>query len=152
VARPAPEPQPLGYLLHAQNQAEGGIDVQLAVALDTPEHRLRKARPSEISRTSFRHQYWTVAQMVTQHAVGGCNLQSGDLIGTGTISGPTASEAGALVELSRGGTQPITLAGTGEQRAFLHDGDTVLLQGWCERPGAARIGFGECRGTVLPAL
>ena len=90
--------------------------------------------------------------MLTQHTLGGCNLQAGDLCGTGTISGPTPAEAGALVELSVGGTQPITLTGTGEQRAFLHDGDAVILGGWCERAGAARIGFGECRGTVLPPL
>ena len=89
---------------------------------------------------------------MTQHTVGGCNLQPGDLCGTGTISGPTAPEAGALVELSVGGTQPIALGGTNESRAFLHDGDTVILGGWRERAGAARIGFGECRGTVLPAV
>ena len=78
-------------------------------------------------------------------------LQPGDLLGTGTISGPTPAEAGAMVELSRGGTQAITLAGTGETRTFLQDGDTVVLRGWCEKPGAARVGFGECRGQVLPA-
>ena len=90
--------------------------------------------------------------MVAQHTVGGCDLQPGDLLGTGTISGPTPAEAGAMVELSRGGREPVTLAGTGEQRGFLEDGDTVILRGWCEKPGAARIGFGECRGTVLPAV
>jgi fumarylacetoacetase len=90
--------------------------------------------------------------MVTQHTVGGCNLQSGDLLGTGTISGPTPTEAGAMVELSQGGRQTLTLAGTGETRTFLEDGDTVILRGWCEAPGAVRIGFGECRGTVLPAV
>ncbi|ODS63861.1 MAG: hypothetical protein ABS38_10750 [Acidovorax sp. SCN 68-22] len=83
--------------------------------------------------------------------MGGCNLQSGDLLGTGTISGPTQAEAGAIVELSLGGTRPLTLAGTGEERRFLEDGDAVVLRGWCEAPGAARIGFGECRGRVLPA-
>ena len=88
--------------------------------------------------------------MVTQYTVGGCNLQSGDLLGTGTISGPAPEEAGAMVELSMGGTQPLTLTGTGEQRRFLEDGDAVVLRGWCEAPGAARIGFGECRGMVLP--
>ena len=92
----------------------------------------------ELSRTSFRHQYWTLAQMVTQHTVGGCNLQSGDLLGTGTISGPTPAEAGAMVELSQGGRQAILFAGTGETRTFLEDGDTVILRGWCEAPGAAQ--------------
>jgi fumarylacetoacetase len=151
VERPAPEPQPLAYLDSAANRASGGIDVQLTVCIESAQHRAAGLPPAEVSRTNFRHQYWTIAQMVTQHTVGGCNLQPGDLLGTGTISGPTAAEAGALVELSRGGTQPITLAGTNETRAFLHDGDTVALRGWCEKPGAARIGFGECRGQVLPA-
>lgn len=149
--RPAPEPQPLPYLEHPANRAAGGIDVQLTVSIDTEATRAAGKAPSEVSRTSFKHQYWTVAQMVAQHTVGGCNLQSGDLIGTGTISGPTASEAGAIVELSRGGTAPITLAATGEQRTFLLDGDAVILRGWCEREGAARIGFGSCEGRILPA-
>jgi fumarylacetoacetase len=151
VERPAPEPQPLAYLDGAANRALGGIDVQLTVGIASAQHRAQGLDAAEVSRTSFRHQYWTVAQMVTQHTVGGCNLQPGDLLGTGTISGPTALEAGALVELSRGGQQSITLAGTGEQRTFLADGDTVILRGWCEAPGAARIGFGTCQGTVLPA-
>ncbi len=149
--RPAPEPQPLPYLEHPANRAAGGVDVQLTVSIDTEATRAAGKAPSQVSRTSFRHQYWTVAQMVTQHTVGGCNLQSGDLVGTGTISGPTPSEAGAIVELSRGGTAPITLAATGEQRTFLQDGDAVILRGWCEAPGAARIGFGTCEGRVLPA-
>jgi fumarylacetoacetase len=152
VERPAPEPQPLAYLDNAANRAAGGVDVQLAVSIESAQHRACGMAPAEVSRTSFRHQYWTIAQMVTQHTVGGCNLQPGDLLGTGTISGPTPSEAGAMVELSRGGTQAITLAGTGETRTFLQDGDTVALRGWCEKPGAARIGFGECRGQVLPAV
>jgi fumarylacetoacetase len=150
--RPAPEPQPLPYLEDEHNRAEGGIDVRLSVAIGSRLQRARGVKPSEVSSTSFRHQYWTPAQMLTQHTVGGCNLQSGDLIGTGTISGPTPGEAGAIVELSRGGTQPITLAHTQEQRAFLQDGDEVILSGWCEAAGAVRIGFGSCRGEVLPAL
>ena len=90
--------------------------------------------------------------MLAQHTIGGCNLRSGDLMGTGTISGPTPEQAGALVELSVGGTRPLLLPGTGETRHFLEDGDSVAIKGWCEKPGAARIGFGECRGEVLPAL
>lgn len=150
--RPAPEPQPLTYLDNAANRTAGGLDVQLTVSIESAQHRARGLASAEVSRTSFRHQYWTIAQMVTQHTVGGCNLQPGDLLGTGTISGPAPQEAGALVELSRGGTQTITLAGTGETRTFLQDGDAVVLRGWCEKPGAARIGFGECRGQVLPAI
>src|SRR5690606_36096885 len=152
VHRPAGDPQPLAYLADAANQRAGGIDVRLTVGLETALHRARGLPPAEITRTSFRHQYWTVAQMLTQHTVGGCNLQSGDLLGTGTISGPAPQEAGAIVELSKGGRAPVQLEATGEQRAFLEDGDTVILRGWCEAPGRARIGFGECRGTVLPAV
>jgi len=146
------EPQPLPYLDGETNRARGSIDVQLEVCLDTPQHRNRGLAASRITATSFRHQYWTAAQMVTQHTVGGCNLQPGDLVGTGTISGPTPAEAGSLLELSHGGRRPVTLAATGEQRGFLQDGDTVVLRGWCEQAGARRIGLGECRGTVLPAL
>jgi len=150
--RAAADPQPLPYLDSATNRARGSIDVQLEVRLETALHQQRGLPASRITGTSFRHQYWTAAQMVAQHTVGGCNLQPGDLVGTGTISGPTAAEAGSLVELSRGGREPITLSETGEQRGFLEDGDVVILRGWCERAGARRIGFGECRGTVLPAL
>jgi len=149
--RPADEPQPLAYLDAADNRAQGVLDVQLEVAIETAAHRARGAAPSRVSGTSFRHQYWTVAQMVTQHTMGGCNLQAGDLIGTGTISGPTPQEAGAIIEQTKGGREPLQLDG-GEQRAFLHDGDAVILRGWCEKPGAARIGFGECRGVVLPVV
>ena len=150
--RPASEPQPLPYLDSPDNRALGGIDVQLSVGIESEQHRASKLPPSVVSRTSFRHQYWTPAQMVTQHTVGGCNLLPGDLLGTGTISGPTPDQAGAIVELSRGGTVDVALSQTGEVRRFLADGDCVVLSGWCEREGAARIGFGECRGTVLPAV
>lgn len=151
-AHPADEPQPLPYLDSAANSAQGGVDVQLEVLLETAQHRAKGVAPDRLSATSFRHQYWTIAQMLTQHANNGCNLQPGDLLGTGTISGPTYEEAGAIVELSLGGTRQIPLAATGETRTFLEDGDTVVLRGWCEKPGAARIGFGECRGEVLPAI
>ena len=150
--RPADEPQPLPYLDSPANRSDGGVDVQLEVLLQTERHRAQSAAPDRLSATSFRHQYWTLAQMIAHHTVGGCNLQPGDLLGTGTISGPTPTEAGAMVELSRGGTSAIDLPGTGEQRRFLEDGDCVILRGWCERPGAARIGFGSCEGQVLPAV
>jgi fumarylacetoacetase len=103
-----------------------------------------------ICATSYRHAYWTIAQLVAHHTVNGCNLQPGDLFGSGTLSGPTLDQAGALIELTQGGKQPIPLP-NGEQRTFLDDGDRVSLRGWCEAPGAARIGFGECTGTILPA-
>ncbi len=149
--RPANEPQPLAYLDGPDNRARGVLDIRLEVLIQSAQRHAQGQPGTRVSHTSFRHQYWTVAQMVTQHTMGGCNLQPGDLIGTGTISGPTPDEAGAIIEQTRGGQQPLTLAG-GEQRAFLHDGDTVVLRGWCEKPGAARIGFGTCSGTVLPAL
>ena len=149
-ARPAEDPQPLAYLDDAANRAQGVLDIRLDVVIESALRRANGEPGTRVSHTSFRHQYWTVAQMVTQHTVGGCNLQSGDLLGTGTISGPTPAEAGAIIEQTRGGKEPLTLDG-GEQRAFLHDGDAVILRGWCEKPGAARIGFGECRGVVLPA-
>ena len=149
--RAADEPQPLAYLDDAGNRAQGVIDIQLEVFIESAQARLAGRAPSKISATSFEHQYWTYAQMVTQHAMGGCNLQPGDLLGSGTISGPTPDQAGAIIELTQGGKAPITLDG-GETRAFLHDGDAVILRGWCQKPGAARIGFGDNRGEVLPAL
>ena len=103
-----------------------------------------------ICRTNYRHAYWTVAQLVAHHTVNGCNLQPGDLFGSGTLSGPTLDQAAALVELTVGGKQPLQLP-NGETRTYLQDGDAIVLRGWCEKPDAARIGFGECRGTVLPA-
>ena len=149
--RPADEPQPLAYLDEADNRAQGVLDIRLDVVIETAQARAQGQAGTRVSHTSFRHQYWTVAQMVAQHTMGGCNLQSGDLLGTGTISGPTAQEAGAIIEQTKAGREPLTLDG-GEQRAFLHDGDAVILRGWCESPNAARIGFGECRGDVLPAV
>lgn len=149
--RPADEPQPLGYLESAANRAGGALDIQLEVWLETAALRDHGLPAERLSHTSFRHQYWTIAQMVAQHTVGGCNLQPGDLLGSGTISGPTETEAGAIIELTRGGREPLALS-NGEKRAFLEDGDAVIFRGWCEKPGSARIGFGENRGLVLPAL
>lgn len=148
--RSSDDPQPLPYLLTPEMSAYGAIDIQLEVALETANHRRNRMPPTRLSRTSFCQQYWTVAQMVAHHTVGGCNLRSGDLLGSGTISGPTREEAGALIELTQAGHSPIRLP-TGETRSFLDDGDVVVMTGWCERPGYARIGFGENRGEILPA-
>jgi fumarylacetoacetase len=148
--RPADHPQPLAYLESPANRAGGAIDIRLEVWLESEQAQRDASGPSRLSATSFRHQYWSIAQMVAQHTVGGCSLNSGDLFGSGTISGPGLGEAGAMIELTRAGQSPIRLA-NGEQRGFLEDGDTVMLRGWCEKPGHARIGFGESRGTVLPA-
>lgn len=122
-----------------------GLDIQLEANLLT-----QRGGSTELplSRSSFRHCYWSIAQMVAHHTEGGCSLQPGDLFGTGTQSGPGEREQGCLLELSRGGQQPVQLA-NGEERRFLEDGDTVLLRAWAERDSAMRIGFGECRGTVF---
>lgn len=106
--------------------------------------------PVEISRGNLCDMYWTFAQMIAHHASGGCNLQAGDLLGSGTVSGPEKSSRGCLLELAWKGSEPLTLP-TGESRAFLEDGDEVVLKGWCEKDGFVRIGFGECSGTILPA-
>ena len=144
------DPQPMAYLDSPANRSGGAFDIQLQVGLQTPKMREAGQPDASICRTSYRHAYWTVAQMLTHHTVNGCNLQPGDLFGSGTLSGPTLDQAGALIELTTGGKNPIALS-NGEQRTWLENGDSVVLRGWCEREGAARIGFGECVGTVLPA-
>ena len=149
--RAAGEPQPLPYLDDPAVRGQGAFDIRLEVWLESEAARLQGRAPARLSATSFRHQYWSAAQMIAHHAAGGCSLQPGDLLGSGTISVPGPGEAVALLELAHGGRQPVDIGG-GEQRGFLHDGDSIILRGWCEKPGAARIGFGECRGTVLPAL
>jgi fumarylacetoacetase len=150
LQRPEGDPQPLPYLDSPANRAQGALDVQLEVLLLTPKMAAAGAAPQLLSRSNFTDAYWTVAQLVAHHTINGCNLQAGDLLGTGTLSGPRPEQAGSLLELTQGGKQPVTLA-NGEQRSFLEDGDTIVLRAYCEREGARRIGFGECRGTVLPA-
>ncbi len=148
--RPAEDPQPLPYLESSANRSRGALDIRLETLLCTPGMRQRGTPPQRLSRTSFRHCYWTVGQMIAHHTINGCNLQPGDLIGSGTQSGPGPGESGALIELTEGGRKAIALPGS-ETRTFLEDGDTVILRGHCEREGFRRIGFGECVGTVLPA-
>jgi fumarylacetoacetase len=149
-SHPPEDPQPLPYLDSAANRASGALDIQLSAELLTPRMRESGAAAHRLCLTNYRHAYWTVAQMVAHHTVNGCNLNAGDLFGSGTLSGPSPDQAAALLELTVGGKQPVQLP-NGEQRVFLEDGDTVALRGWCQREGAARIGFGECVGTVLPA-
>ncbi len=152
MQRPEGDPQPLPYLDNANNRAHGALDIQLEVTIQTAAMRAAGLPATTLSRSNAAQAaYWTPAQLITHHTVNGCNLQSGDLLGSGTLSGPTQDTAGSLLELSAGGKQPITLP-NGEQRTFLQDGDTVTLQGRCERGGARRIGFGVCSGTVTPAL
>jgi fumarylacetoacetase len=144
------DPQPLAHLDSDANRARGAIDVALEVWLHTQSMREQGVAPQRLSQSNLRDAYWSVAQLLAHHSSNGCNLGAGDLLGTGTQSGPGPGEGGSLLELSAGGKQPITLP-NGETRTFLADGDTVILRGHCERAGARRIGFGECAGTVLPA-
>jgi len=149
--RPSSEPQPLPYLDAPQVRGEGAYDIELEVYLRTERMRLAEEPPLRLSRSNFRHAYWTLAQMVAHHTVNGCNLQAGDLLGTGTQSGPTPPEGGSLLELTRGGRQPLNLP-NGETRRFLEDGDTIILRGYCESAESARVGFGEAIGRVLAAV
>jgi fumarylacetoacetase len=144
------DPQPMPYLESAANRKQGAFDIQMDVRIQTQKMRDENHQPTQVSASSFKHSYWTVAQMVTHHTVNGCNFMPGDMLGSGTQSGPTHEEAGSLLELSRGGKEKITLS-NGEQRSFLEDGDNVIMRGWCEKPGYARIGFGSVESTVLPA-
>jgi fumarylacetoacetase len=146
-ARPAGDPQPLPYLHHEQDRAQGGIDLHLEVLLSSAAMRERGLPALSLSRSNLREVYWTFAQMVAHHSSNGCNLRPGDLIASGTVSGPAKENRGSLIELTWRGTEPLTLP-SGEPRRFLETGDEVVLRGHCERPGHARIGFGECRGVV----
>ncbi len=148
--RPDEDPAPLPYLESEDNRSRGGIDLTIEAWLQTSEEREAGAEGHRLSHSTFAHSYWSVAQMIAHHTVGGCNLQPGDLIGSGTQSGPGEGEAAAMIELTQGGKNPVTLA-DGITRTFLEDGDTVVFKGWCEREGRVRIGFGLCEGTVLPA-
>jgi fumarylacetoacetase len=152
--RPASDPQPLPYLHSEDNHAVGGFDIELEVWLQTADMVAKGfGDPNAgvcLSKSNYRDAYWTVAQLVTHHTVNGCNLRTGDLLGSGTLSGPAAEQGGSLLELSNGGKTPLILP-NGEQRSFLADGDTITLRGYCQREGFKRIGFGECRGSVLPA-
>jgi fumarylacetoacetase len=148
--RPAGDPAPLPYLTDAGDQASGGLDIKLEVLLVTDKMRGSGDKPFRLSHGSFTTIYWTVAQMVAHHASNGCNLQIGDLMGTGTCSGPQDNSRGCLLEITSRGAQPVTLP-NGETRAFLQDGDEVIFRAHCASAGRARVGFGECRGIVAPA-
>ena len=151
ASRPAGDPPPLPYLLDAADHAAGALDIELEVLLLTADLAAKRLPPHQLSLGNTRHLYWTVAQLVAHHSSGGCNLRAGDLLGTGTISAPTDEGLGSLLEISAGGRRPLTLT-SGETRRFLEDGDTVIMRARCRREGFASIGFGECRGTIAPAL
>ena len=149
-ARGPGEPAPLPYLADAANQAQGGIDLTMEALLLTPQMRRAGGAHHPLSRGNFSSMYWTFAQLLTHHASNGCNLTPGDLLGSGTVSGPEPTARGCLLELTRGGREPLTLP-DGETRTFLQDGDEVILRAFAQRDGFARIGFGECCGVVTPA-
>jgi fumarylacetoacetase len=142
------DPAPLPYLLDEGDQREGGLDLELEVLLLTPGLREKGLPPHRLGLSNTNNMYWTVAQMVTHHTCNGCNLQPGDLLGTGTISGPDEVSCGSILEATLGGKNPIALASR-EERRFLEDGDEVILRARGRREGFAPIGFGECRATIM---
>eukprot|EP01125_Pyxidicula_operculata_P021389 TRINITY_DN8214_c0_g1_i1.p1 TRINITY_DN8214_c0_g1~~TRINITY_DN8214_c0_g1_i1.p1 ORF type:complete len:421 (-),score=92.21 TRINITY_DN8214_c0_g1_i1:86-1348(-) len=143
VAQPTQTPAPFPYLTPKKS---GNFDVKLEVYMTTA----KQTEPVRIGYSNFKYMYWSMFQMLVHHTITGCNMQPGDLIGSGTISGPSEGEYGSLMELSWNAQKPITLP-SGEQRSFLEDGDTIIIRGWCEGDGY-RIGFGDCSGQVLPAF
>ena len=149
--RPDGDPEPLPYLDDPVDRQSGGLGIQLEVTLTTGKMRAAGAAPHILSRGSAdAAMYWSAAQIVAHHSANGCNLQPGDLIGTGTLSTESSDGLGSLLEISQGGKQPIQLA-SGERRSFLEDGDEVTLKAWCEADRAVRIGLGECVGRVVPS-
>jgi fumarylacetoacetase len=141
--RPAGDPQPLPHL---ERHGEGAFRITLEVWLRSAKMQT----PVRVSRSDFASLYWTLGQMIAHHSSNGCPLRPGDLIGSGTVSGPEKQNQGCLLEMTGRGTDPLQLP-TGETRGFLEDGDEVILKGWCEASGFRRIGLGECRGRILPA-
>ncbi|MGY2138074.1 fumarylacetoacetase [Pseudomonas reactans] len=149
-ARPEGDPQPLSYLLDKRDQAAGALDIELEVLLITAAMREQNLPAHRLALSNSLHMYWTVAQLVAHHSVNGCQLQAGDLFGSGTLSGPQAGQFGSLLEMTEGGKKAVELP-SGEVRKFLEDGDEIILRARCNREGFASIGFGECRGTVIAA-
>jgi fumarylacetoacetase len=148
--RPDNDPKPLPYLYSDLNRLQGAFDIALQVSLQTQTMRQNNQIATSISNSNYRYAYWTIAQMVAHHTINGCNLKAGDVLGTGTLSGPSLDQAGALIELTEGGRHPFTLP-YGETRTFLEDEDQIELKGWCQKQGFASIGFGQCSGRILPA-
>ena len=149
--RPAGDPAPLAYLRSDANEREGGLALRMEALLLTAAMRAAGQAAEVVTRTDFRHVYWTFAQMAAHHMSNGCNLRPGDLLGSGTVSGPTDESRACMAELTSRGTDKLTLPG-GERRAWLEDGDEVIFRARAERDGFVPIGFGECRGTVAPAV
>jgi fumarylacetoacetase len=150
LQRPPGDPEPLPHLDGASSRTRGGFDVTVEVYLSSRAMRESATTPVRISRSRLADLYWTMGQMLTHQTSNGCNLQPGDLFASGTISGATKDSRGCLLERTWRSAEPLTLP-TGEKRSFLEDGDEVILRAFSERPGAVRIGFGECRGVIEPA-
>ncbi|MDJ0390459.1 fumarylacetoacetase [Roseomonas sp. E05] len=148
--RPQGDPAPLPHLLDAADQRHGAFDLALEVLLLTPAMREKGIPPHRLALSNARHMYWTVAQMLAHHTSNGCDLHPGDLLGSGTLSAPEPSGLGSLLELTRGGREPVILP-SGESRRFIEDGDEVILRARAAGEGVAGIGFGECRARILPA-
>ncbi len=148
-SRPAGDPEPLSYL-QVGDGSQAGLDLELEVDLVTGRMRRREEGPHRVSQSRFRSMYWTMSQMLTHHASNGCNMRTGDLLGSGTISGEERDAMGCLLEITRRGAEPLVLA-DGDERSMLEDGDEVILTGRCAREGFATIGFGECRGRIQSA-
>jgi fumarylacetoacetase len=150
AARPAEDPQPLPYLDTPEDRERGGFAIELEVLLSSARMRVAGSPPVSLSRAPAAELYWTAAQLLTHHTSNGCNLRPGDLLASGTVSGPQRENRGCLLELTWRGSEPLILP-SGETRRFLEDGDEVIMRGRCARDGFTTIGFGECRGVVLPA-
>ncbi len=150
LTRSPDDPPPLPYLHSASNDNAGAFAVAIETWIRTERMRSANLPAERISAADFASIFWTPAQMIAHHTSGGCNLRAGDLLGSGTVSGPSPGSLGCLLEITQRGTKPLRLS-SGEQRLFLEDGDEVILRGYCEREGFRRIGFGECRGVIKAA-
>ncbi|MGK7914991.1 MAG: fumarylacetoacetase [Prochloraceae cyanobacterium] len=149
-SRPQGDPTPLPYLSSPLNTKLGGIDLKVEVLVQSAQMREQGIEPFHLSRASFQDMYWTLAQMLAHHSSNGCNLRPGDLLASGTVSGAEEGSQGSLLEITQRGSKSIELP-TGETRTFLADTDKVIIRGYCEQEGYARVGLGECQGMVLPA-
>jgi fumarylacetoacetase len=142
------DPPALEYLRCGDDVA---LDITLEVWLATEAMRVKRMPPMLVSRTNFKEMYWTFAQMIAHHTSTGCAMRTGDLLGSGTVSGPEKDSRGCLLERTWRGQEPLAMP-DGSERKFLADGDEVVIQGYCDKPGFRRIGFGECRGAITPAF
>ena len=148
--RPADDPKPLPYLTDAADQQSGGLAIEIEILLASAKMREGGTAPHRLALVNARDLYWTPAQMLAHHTSNGCNLQPGDLLGSGTVSGPAPGAVGSILELTQRGRSPVVLP-TGESRVFVEDGDEIIMRGWCRGDGQVSIGLGECRAIIEPA-